>query len=978
MMFALFSSPFSVDAQRIRYGYEWPCWETPPPPSFPPPTEIPDICQTEEGEFHHPIEIGEGTKYPDSQSLGTQVSNNEEFVVIGDFHINSDYTAESCKFKTLPNTTIFIDGVTFTSQGSLYFCCGAMWNGIKLRENASIRFEKSKIEDARIGIECPSEASDIRIQNSTFNRDEIGIYARGGVSSSYIPLNIFAGNTFSCTSPLNKGSNYPYTSIGFKISLAQIPLLGTDGEPNVFTGRITLGIASFLSEIYVNNCLFTYISKGTNPATAIPKTNGLGIWAEQGTLVVNGLGKDDDPKKATFVSCTDGGIKSIGANLFVENCFFDFVSTPIFQLKNSLLVESIDNKNGQFITISDNTFKTNVNAIGIKLERSDAITNEIWRNDFLSVGVATKTTKCIVVDKGYSLFNSTMLIIDNKIKGSGSTSETLLGITLNRGRKYHVENNVMENFSSQTNAGNFGIGVLVTNCGASSFKFNKISSQNNNSNTLLPPTSTGFKFVNTSLNNSTSTDAGGKSVPTEPFFVCNNNSKFMKKGFLFEGNNNNTIFADNELDTNDSGLELVKNGDEPIIGRQWDDDKFRKNTWGGSAGMLSNGITIGARMLTGLPDDSQFFVNDKTINMGKSIFPIGGIDVPSGFTTNDWFFSDKNIQVSDIGCNTFTFPSGNKWTPFYDNIINEKYNSENEVNKWESQRYLYRIMAADPSLIDGQQERIAFFESCMKGSVAKFNQLQDAKENVFINPEFDESINTLQQEHKVLWEHLIVLVKSYSEIFAEKEWDTANKEEVRVLAKEVADLANKIEQKGKERDEQIVKKAAELMDLAKIIETNTNYEKIAQTMTFLWAKAITQNGHLDEADLATVRTIANDCIYVVGSALYDARDMTPTCEWRESPCKVEILTRKVKAQESFGVLSPNPANTELFLNIEKPEDIKSIEIKDISGKTLQTIANEGIASKLRIDVASFKDGVHFVAILDNNGNLVTHKFIVIH
>ncbi len=156
MMFVLFSSPFSVDAQRIRYGYEWPCWETPPPPSFPPPTGSPappTLCEKLMPLQGSIIQIGAGSKFTTSSELiathGTTLFN-KSIEVIGDFTIDESIRFYNSRLNMGEKVAIIIDGgFRLESRGSKFFCCKGMWNGIYMNPKSKILLEQNIVRPIR-------------------------------------------------------------------------------------------------------------------------------------------------------------------------------------------------------------------------------------------------------------------------------------------------------------------------------------------------------------------------------------------------------------------------------------------------------------------------------------------------------------------------------------------------------------------------------------------------------------------------------------------------------------------------------------------------------------------------------------------------------------------------------------------------------------------------------------------------------------
>ncbi len=1005
-MFTMFTfSIAEVQGQRIRQGYEWTCDYLPSPvPSeneAPPPT----LCQAV-GDLQDIIEIGEGTPFPDAITLGKATfsgnASDLNLAVVGDFHINEDWYAYKCIFKVSPNVTIFVDNqVRFTSNNSKFFCCEAMWEGIRVGQEASITFRSSShIEDAKIAIRFTNEARSVRISDATFNRDEIGIEITGNLFSKnplYAPLKTFYGNTFNCTSKLNKGSSYDYTRIGLSASSVQIPTLGTyfANKPNIFTGRITLGIALFAADVKVSNCQFIDISTGPTPPKA-PNTLGLGIWAQYGNLNVTGLGiakNDAKTAKPTFKNCEDGAIRAETVNLDIKDTYFDFTSivyplsstATLSKLKN--VVSSTNNSSGQSINIHDNLFNMYFNGTGILVTRSSSSINEIKNNyieinAFRSKVLGGVSMTGIAMQKGYSSKNSSGSIEGNTIHDRAFLGELLTGIVTSGGKNYNVKNNFIDGLPSLLNLAAFkGIGILSNFCTASSYTGNKVFNGEAHIPLVLnkEPTTMGFKFVNTSI----TTDGIGS------LSVCGNYSSINKNGFLFEGNNNATIFSHNQMqDLN--GLHLLQNMGDPVIGYQWFKDQFRKNFWLTSIQLQSWGDKD-ARIKTGNPTSSQFFTNDKKQKQVGSIFqreyPLGGIEVPKAinpatnipYTPDDWFNYNPSILKEDKGCDGFvdSKPS-DSWTPLLEDIVQGKYNNQFPVLKWEAERYLYRAVQNQPAMIEVNTKAQSFYKKLSLSNIPLFNEIQDEKDNLFYDENLDYEITELRNTERNVWEHFMILSETYNEAFGESEWNEKANNEAKQISTQLSNIETALKAKIEERATLIVAKTKDLMAKNDKITPATRHEEAAKQINALWLKAIIQEGDLNEEDLNTIRTWVSECFNEIGTAKYQGIEMLPECEQEPywySPCEQGTLDRITKKQNF--VVSPNPANDYLKVQLEDVEKIDKLVLSDVSGKILSTITN-GFQSQFSIDVSSYQNGLYLLSVYDKNNNVNTYKISIAH
>lgn len=158
------------------------------------------------------IAIGVGTPFPTSSQLGTSITDNVR--IVGDFTINSPFAFENAVVSISQNVQIIVqptfnpfdpDAGLVIDNSDLFSCTG-LWIGIMMQQGAIVNTRNhSSIEDAQFAIRAVSSGS-LFVQNTTFNRNWIGIQLIGNANSS---PNVwtFSGNNFRCTAPLKVGNN---------------------------------------------------------------------------------------------------------------------------------------------------------------------------------------------------------------------------------------------------------------------------------------------------------------------------------------------------------------------------------------------------------------------------------------------------------------------------------------------------------------------------------------------------------------------------------------------------------------------------------------------------------------------------------------------------------------------------------------------------------------------------------------------------
>ncbi len=191
------------------------------------------------------IQIGAGTPYSKSSLLGTSVTGN--VYVVGNFEVDAPFTFQNALVKIDSGVTISIAGSPngYDNGGSLginnskLFACDSLWKGITMGFLSSINtWNNSEIEDAETAIYA-SGFSALSIQQTTFNRNRVGIELNTPFPNIWIlgpVIWVFTGNHFICNAPLN-GTTNEITQVGVKLKDSDLlPLFANNN--NTFQGII--------------------------------------------------------------------------------------------------------------------------------------------------------------------------------------------------------------------------------------------------------------------------------------------------------------------------------------------------------------------------------------------------------------------------------------------------------------------------------------------------------------------------------------------------------------------------------------------------------------------------------------------------------------------------------------------------------------------------------------------------------------------
>ncbi len=286
-----------------------------PPPHLPcekeTPTFIgspdPTLCE-QFPNFSCDIQIGAGTPFPKSSMVGS-LSLAGNVCIIGDFEVDQPFTFLNAVIKINPGVTISITpspnwyepGSSLYIDNSRLFACNGLWKGITLGHLSTLVTQNNtEIEDAETAIYATG-LCELYIQQTTFNRDRVGIELNQPIPNSFVPGPIvwtFSGNNFTCDAPLN-GTIDEITYAGVKLfyNFLYTSQVGT----NTFSD-IQYGIYSEGSAISAYNLVFQSIRRD-------------GIFMDKGNMNL---------RASQFLNGYDKGIHIESANnvSISSNCYF--------------------------------------------------------------------------------------------------------------------------------------------------------------------------------------------------------------------------------------------------------------------------------------------------------------------------------------------------------------------------------------------------------------------------------------------------------------------------------------------------------------------------------------------------------------------------------------------------------------------------------------------------------------------------------
>jgi hypothetical protein len=119
-----------------------------------------------------------------------------------------------------------------------------------------------------------------------------------------------------------------------------------------------------------------------------------------------------------------------------------------------------------------------------------------------------------------------------------------------------------------------------------------------------------------------------------------------------------------------------------------------------------------------------------------------------------------------------------------------------------------------------------------------------------------------------------------------------------------------------------------------------------------------------------IPTVTGNSYNAINAGLYRVRGDKGSCT-RYSQTLVSTSVNEL-ANDFNLQISPNPAHD--LLNIQSTSKINSIELLDITGKSL-LIENQLSKDNMSLDLSGISPGIYFVRITDQNKSVATRRFV---
>ncbi len=920
-----------------------------------------------------------------SSTQGSSLSG-KNILVVDNFTIDKEFIFTDCNIMVSAGKKITISpDVKLSIFASNLFCCDDMWLGIFVSKNSTIVTGKNTlIEDAFAAINS-STKSVLSIQNTVFNRNLFGIKIAAKDGN---PLfRGFSGNTFQCSSNLNKPQNYSGVGLAANITNAQITYAGILAENAIFdigcngykvssSGLIFPNFNSTTS-YFKKNMFYGVLGAGKSYVRA-ENLEFRNVWlsAINTSTIILGRCKFNNCTNAITAGTQGGKFAKIFSNdisfynppvsdpsdfvwsnidnsgIIVKNPMQDAeisVNYNFIAATHTMATSSLPTFTGigvgNFKTTSEGNFKINITNNRIIANVKNANTNTA-----VNIFSRGKDTKCIVQNNRINVENRGALAVISPPPHTGIkiANKDPNYTTVEKDAQTSIVGNTF--YSTEQKTIETPRCIFLENGGSA-----------DPANPTLIANNIVEEFDKDHNLNTYRTGVGIKDYANA--VVCNNQIHDCEFGIGLQGATMDIEITANKLFSNRTGLRYFKAMNNSQV--------RRANEW-----YAENGF---------VPDfDAEFFVSSGSPILGAiaSQFTMhqkqGSVFYPKNVSPPDWF-TFKDGVVNACSKETHFEP------PYARQIANggkEEIEFYGDAQVWESKRYLFAKIKFVPSLLDDEDIK-KFYDYNQNTSIGAFQKISEklyaiGNANPSLNEELSELLAKMQTQEEDI-EKLDVLI-------------AASTKEVDILLHE--SKKQKIYEEIKENDiyhKNLVKLLDnlakpylnEILQLNSKIKPHFHYESNKKFITGLYLrKLINPAEEWTEDEINTIRDIAYECPRFGGHIVYEARRMLPPCKGftgddYPEDCYPEHIestiykTEKPKEGNDYNVI-PNP-NTGVFSIANSKNEVLSVDIFDTTGKVYKSLDVDSQRIEIKIDANA---GIYLAKTRLKDGSVKLSKFVI--
>jgi hypothetical protein len=881
--------------------------------------------------------------------------------VAGKLVIDIPYTFENVTFIMQPGAEIEVSTNIPDNGLTLINCtlesCLRMWRGINVLRGNQIIVDNCNIRDAEFAIkltESTNNAINSIIRNTTFNRNYIGIEARGTVISISNSLQIsIIGNTFQCDAPLLP--KYDNSSLGLltflgiratRLSL-EIGQFNNPNSTNTFTGIhngiLIIDCISDIQYINVNNLISANPVAITTPNTQL---DNIGLWARASVIGLH--------------FCEMSGVDR-GVHLVQNNSFYmdnNSVQSNLVCVGSvgSLGLFSIQDKN-QF-SISGygvryyNAPNTNV-AIGHPFAKSSSLSNTFLGNN---IDPAIFPEGYAISIEGINAGNVNTSFKDIR-ENDFFLSTDHTGISIYNDGRYNIVGNLIH-YDNDNGTG--GRGISLVNSSNNRLSINTVDAD-------FQTNGVGFH-----------THQG-----TNNIYCCNEVGN-TNTGFRFQGTCTGTEFRHNLMHDNDGSGLVLRNG--TIIGEQ----QNRWNSWADGTFGAFAAAHQGASDMNLTPTQQQQLVDDSRFIV---LPPQGGSAYfPNDISDNglNWFQPDANAIESDCGgdavCNSvFRVISPTLHKSALGLAQHDFSTMPLGLNlQWNGGKWALEEVELQTAWLGQNSSFDAYYYRTFNTNIRRFADVDKiiARFNL-PNPTQRANLNTIQNTQNELRVELqevenvlianptnLTAIDRRKKILSERYWQF----------KQQWDLLENI----KSQTQGIIAQAEQLNNS---IATENIIEANEKSINAIYLQTLAKDNYVLSANQQSIVTaIANQCPLIGGSAVSKARTLYTlyaTANFNDDAlCGFAVVakmqtntSKKTQATKNEQVLIyPNPTQGILYVQINN-DNVSELIIRDISGRILK---QANFNSQIELSTEDIPNGLIFCEIRQGKQLLEVKRIVVLH
>lgn len=876
----------------------------------------------------------------------------------GDFSIDQTYTFEDSEMNISPDTKVTIqDGSKLSIIGTEVYGCNAMWNSFYLAGtsygwiNAGIHVENSTIRDAKVAIDI-GVYDDLYLDQVFFIGNHIGI--RSTSFDGGVPNVLKFGKTWFTT-----GSN-PLPPHANEIMYAGIYLnkiygfpVGEGSDPNNSVAFLLLrnGIVADASSFTAVNCEFStsLTTSFSTPAFVSDNWNGILMDINSRAYITESVFDNNTvgvhARNNSHVEVVSNYFnETIGYGVYVKDNWSGWVTVKDNDLICFKSAVQLSNLQNTLVEISGNTIEMREESDQPNQDGSSSI--YISGSNFYDFGLG---------------FNRRALILDNTI----DLLDAPFGITLLSSTGVDVLGTETAPISFKPNNGNFDFshdafsGIMVFGGGDHAISGNSIIGEG----------------PAVSYSGPGSLVTGIRSFTSDFNSFCGNSVNDLEIGVRFDGSNMGAKFQGTNFGSHDVALSMDADG---VIGVQVGAD----NRWNISS------LDKGARHENPNPlfsTFSQFRVDA----YGMPVTPTypSGIDPDPSTTMIDWFFNNGSIAKDCTAELTPIEDPSSLDVSIAEGLVISGTAFSN-TTKWQLERYLFSKLDRNPALAQEHPSLSAFDSLHQFSNIGKLHKLRRDIDELALVPAVE--VTQYQSNMDSLARNLSRLAD------ISKAMPTATPGQVDSLMTTRQGILQNINAWERASDSLLtIIEAYRYALIQQYLSDNASlttlaiYEENEQEVNDIFLNTVEQGLYtFTTSQINSLDSISSQCPKLGGNAVYRARALYHLIEERiyndEEICspfrsaESEISKEDEYTTTPEGVkIYPNPAHSELFIQLAGLDEVDRVEIISLSGQIMlfQGLRDES-QQEVRFYVGDMPAGIYFVQVKQGNRLLSTKKVVI--